>query len=106
MKAILRDSALIKELRPLEIAAYLRSTGWTQQSSSEGKWSIWVKDDAYEILLPLQREYRDFALRMSEALQLLEHVEQRSQLSIFNDLLAMPNDTLSGAARPFRAASA
>ena len=94
MKAILRDSALIKELRPLEIAAYLRSTGWTQQSSSEGKWSLWVKDDAYEILLPLQREYRDFSLRIGEALQLLEQVEERSQLMIFNDLLTTGSDVI------------
>ncbi|MBF0628149.1 MAG: hypothetical protein HQL91_07995 [Magnetococcales bacterium] len=94
MKAMLRDSALMKELRPLEIAAYLRSTGWTQQSSSEGKWAVWVKDDEYEILLPLQREYRDFALRMSETLQLLEDVEQRSQLMIFNDLLTTGADVI------------
>lgn len=86
MKAVLRDAVLLKELRPLEIAAYLRSTGWTQQTSVEGKWTVWVKDDAYEIVLPLQREFRDFALRMSEVLQLLEQVEGRSQLMIFNDL--------------------
>lgn len=94
MKAMLRDAALMKELRPLEIAAYLRSTGWTQQSSSEGKWAVWVKDDEYEILLPLQREYRDFVLRMSETLQLLEQVEERSQLMIFNDLLTTGADVI------------
>ncbi|MBF0614324.1 MAG: hypothetical protein G8237_11205 [Magnetococcales bacterium] len=94
MKAMLRDSALMKELKPLEIAAYLRSTGWTQQSSTEGKWAVWIKDDAYEILLPLQREYRDYVLRMSEMLQLLEEVEQRSQLIIFNDLLATGVDVI------------
>ncbi|MEO5328120.1 MAG: hypothetical protein H7829_07725 [Magnetococcus sp. THC-1_WYH] len=94
MKTMLCDSALMKELMPLEIAAYLRSTGWIQQSSSEGKWSIWVKDDAYEILLPLQREYRDYALRMSETLQLLEAVEQRPQLMIFNDLLTTGADVI------------
>jgi hypothetical protein len=91
---MLRDSALLQELRPLEIASYLHATGWTQQSRSEGKWAIWLKDDAYEILLPLQQEYRDFALRMSETLQLLEQVEQRSQLMILNDLLTSGSDVI------------
>ncbi|MEO5365716.1 MAG: hypothetical protein H7831_05075 [Magnetococcus sp. WYHC-3] len=94
MNAMLRDSALMKELRPLEIAAYLRSTGWTQQSAAEGKWAVWVKGDEYEILLPLQRGYRDFVLRMSEVLQVLERVEDRSQLMIFNDLLTTGADVI------------
>lgn len=86
MNTVFHDADFLKGLRPLEFASYLRSTGWTQQKSVSGKWAIWVKDDVYEILLPLRQEFRDFALRMNEALQLLEQVEGRSQLMIFNDL--------------------
>ncbi|MEO5362948.1 MAG: hypothetical protein H7838_04920 [Magnetococcus sp. DMHC-8] len=86
MKIALCDANLLNGLRPLEFAAYLRSTGWTRQDSVAGQWATWVKDDDYEILLPLQQGFRDFALRMSEALRVLEQVENRSQWMIFNDL--------------------
>ncbi|MBF0158676.1 MAG: hypothetical protein HQL58_04065 [Magnetococcales bacterium] len=92
MKVTIRDAALIKELRPLEVAAYLRATGWEQQTTEKGQWSIWTKGDDHELLLPLQQEFGDFALRMSEVLQLLQQVEGRSQQTIFNDLLTTGSD--------------
>ncbi len=94
MRFTLRDPEVLKKLSPLEVVAYLRTTGWTQQRSVEGKWSIWEKNGNEEILLPLHQEYADFALRMSELLRVLEHAEQRSRLEIYGDLLTTGTDLI------------
>ncbi|MBF0439329.1 MAG: hypothetical protein HQL93_09435 [Magnetococcales bacterium] len=94
MKTIHYNSASIKKLQPLEVATYLKSTGWTQQHCVENTWANWVKDDIYEIFLPLNQNFRDFSLRMSEVLRQLELAEKRSQIMIFNDLLTTNSDII------------
>ena len=44
--------------------------------------------------MPLQHETGDFALRVSEVLRTLEHVEQRSQLEILRDLRTSSSDLI------------
>lgn len=82
--------ARIEELRPLEVASYLRAAGWIQSESREGRYAIWTRDDEYEVLLPLSRDLRDFALRMGDLLAVLSQVEDRFQNSILSDLLDPP----------------
>jgi hypothetical protein len=93
MRATIRDSQTIETLKPLEVISYLRSTGWQQQHIEPERYSVWTRangHEGYEVVVPLGR-FRDFALRMAEALATLESAEGRSQLQIVADL------TLSGA---------
>ena len=89
-KATIRDPQAISSLEPLDVSAYLRTRGWNMLRSTPGKEVIWERPSAeetpFEIQLPLDRNYRDFALRMAEVLDTLSLAEDRSQLEVFRDL--------------------
>jgi hypothetical protein len=96
MKATIRDPAILQALAPLEVAAYLRSNGWKQADRLGDKGFVWMLSrktgDEYEILLPLRKDLRDYVYRMADALRVLEVVEERSQLEIFQDLTTIGAD--------------
>jgi hypothetical protein len=77
--------------------AYLRAAGWTKASEQSGRWAAWTKrqnNDEFAIDAPLTNQFRDFALRMSDALCVLEVAEERSQLEILQDLLLSSADVI------------
>jgi superfamily II RNA helicase len=80
---------------------YLRSAGWKKVAERPNHSSSWLYKDAdgdeFEIALPLNDAFRDYAQRMSDLLQTLEAQEQRSQLEIFNDLFERSFQSLAGA---------
>ncbi len=65
MKATVRDIDALKSVQPLEFAAYLRANGWREHERVPERASVWFldsdSDGGYEILLPLRRDFRDFA---------------------------------------------
>jgi hypothetical protein len=88
VRASVHDPQTFESLRPLDVISYLRATGWTQQQLRPQQYSVWTRPSGqgdYEVVVPLAR-FRDFALRMSEALVTLELAEKRSQLQILADL--------------------
>ena len=96
MKASIQDPQALQALSPLDIAAYLRTRGW-QEVDADPRASRWVlrqKKEEFEVLLPLDRQLRDYALRLSELLSSLAAVEQRSQLQILADLTTAGADIL------------
>jgi hypothetical protein len=95
MRAKIEDTDALRALKPLELAAYLRSKGWTQQADLQGKAILWIYEgDGVEsdVTVPLRREFADYALRVQEVLQTLSRVEQRSELDILRDLLTAAAD--------------
>lgn len=97
MKVEIRDVDAVRALRPLEVAAYLRSRGWVKAELHTGRSAVWtltVAGEEYEALLPLDQAMRDFALRMGDLLRVLAKAEGRSQAEIFNDLLTATSDVL------------
>jgi hypothetical protein len=97
MKVELRDPEAMKALRPLEIAAYLRSHGWTARDGAGGRASLWtlkVGDEEYEALLALDPSIRDFALRMGDVVRTLAVAEDRSQEEVYADLLTTAADVM------------
>lgn len=101
MIVTVRDPDILKTLEPLQVAAYLQTHGWHEQSRDDDKSSIWTrKNEAgedYEILLALKPKVSGFALRMYEVMEILEIAENRSQLEILADLItSLPNITLEG----------
>ena len=78
MKATVRDKGSLTALRPLEVAGYLRATGWREERRLGDKGVLWLFRDAenreFEALLPLERSLRDFPARMAEVLLALEEV--------------------------------
>lgn len=101
MIVTLRDPNILKTLEPPQVAAYLQSRGWQEQSRDGDKSSIWTRrneaGEEYEILLPLKPEISGFALRMYEVMETLEIAENRSQIEILADLItSLPNTTIQG----------
>ncbi|MDZ4819142.1 MAG: hypothetical protein SGJ20_09240 [Planctomycetota bacterium] len=94
MRADIRDPESVAVLRPLEVASYLRASGWAQAEAQEGRYAIWTLGDDYEAFLPLRHDVRDYALRMGDLLGLLSKVEDRSQLAILSDLLVTGADVI------------
>jgi hypothetical protein len=98
MKATIYDSTSLRALGPLEVAAYLRSTGWRQVDRLGDRGVVWTftasNGDGFEILLPLNRDLADFLPRMADVISVLERAERRSQLEIVRDLIAAPADVI------------
>jgi hypothetical protein len=88
VRATIRDAQAIGSLTPLNVVGYLRSRGWRKFSEVRTRFSVWVHPGhpEAEILVPVTREARDYVSQISEALQELEAVENRSQLEILKDL--------------------
>jgi hypothetical protein len=85
MKVSLRDKQALEALQPLDVAAYLKTRGWTEQVAPGRPWAVFHCKD-FEIDLPLRKDLRDFSLRMADALRTLELVEGRDQITILADL--------------------
>ena len=93
MRVDIRDATTVAALRPTEVTAYLRASGWNEQQRRD-TWAVWTKDDDIEIIVPLSRELQDFALRMGDVLRTLSMIEQRSELAIFVDLTTISADVI------------
>lgn len=97
MRASIKDAALLANVNPLDVAAYLRAGGWDIIETKPQRSAIWGKQigtDSIEILLPLDRSLRDFAIRIGDVLATLESAEDRSQLQIFGDLQTASADVI------------
>jgi hypothetical protein len=100
MRASIQDRASLLAIRPLDTIAYLRSTGWSKadQQIDQNAFSVWVrKDEAgeeYEVAVPLEQDYRDYPLRVADALKVLATVEDRSQVEIHRDLSLVSADVI------------
>lgn len=90
MKVAVQDSATLRSLKPLELAAYLRANGWRREADLHGKGSLWQihgsDGSEFDVTLPAKRDFADYALRMSEVLRTLAEVERRSQLDVLRDI--------------------
>lgn len=98
MKVSIKDPQMLRAIRPLELAAHLRSTGWREERRIGDKASVWLLDhdsgDTLEIILPLDPHLRDFGTRMAESLETLAAAEERSSLEILNDLATASADII------------
>jgi hypothetical protein len=76
-------------LDPAQVEAYLLARGWEadrRASSPEAGVYHWPADPEAEILLPRDRGFTDYALRLSEVLQALASVERRTAWEVLEDL--------------------
>ena len=76
------DTAALATLRPHDVAAYRRATGWQQEAEFEGKSSLWIYridgGEEVDVLVPMRRDLSDFALRVSENAEDARDCRERS----------------------------
>src|SRR5574338_477614 len=78
---------LIEDLSVFDIKNYLTANGWSIMSKIQDK-ALEMSHNATraEVLLPLRKNLGDYYLRISELLETLSKVENRSVSSIYNDI--------------------
>lgn len=100
MKGAIRDKDALRALRPLDAVSYLRAFGWRESGSAPDpeRVSTWVARDQhneeFEASVPLDQEFRDYAQRMADLLQVIEAFERRSQFEIFRDIMQSSADVI------------
>ncbi len=97
MKAIFSKNELGK-IYPVDLISYLKSKGWTQKQCAYNSLLIWTQKKAekeeFEVLVPLETNFVDYALRISETLSVLEIFENRSASSIYQNLINSSADVI------------
>lgn len=91
MKSAAMNIDILKTVRPADFAAYLCAHRWILDEHYEDRESFWIQRDGTnsetELLLPLRVDFRDYALRVSDALETLEIVESRPRNAILKDIM-------------------
>lgn len=92
------DASLFDAIQPQEVKAYLESRGWIEHEQIGEKASIWIwtceDGGEFEILLPLQKELKDYSLSLFNLVETLGVAEKRPEIEILNSLLNYSSDVL------------
>lgn len=99
----IKDRETLSAIRPTLAVAYLRAKGWSRAAYEPGRYSIWLKPSSggsQELLLPLDPKLGDFPERMAELLEILQRIEERSQLTILSDISSTNRDVYRFRADP------
>jgi hypothetical protein len=98
VRASVSDREQLQSLDPVEVASYLQSKGWQRTDSGYERAECWSFEtnagESLDVLVPTDATVGDFSLRMSELLQALEQVEQRSQMDILADIHYARSDVI------------
>ena len=88
IRARVTDESAFASRTPAELSTYLRARGWRLSSHTETAafWTLMIGSDELELLQPLDRGLRDYALRVADAIFLLAKVEDRSELDILREV--------------------
>jgi hypothetical protein len=90
VKAAAMNKDILKRVRPNDVAAYLRAHNWVLDEHYEDRESFWSSGTGpgeTELLLPLRMDFRDYALRVSDALEVLEVAEGRPRNDILKEIV-------------------
>ncbi|MCP4695325.1 MAG: hypothetical protein GY862_00545 [Gammaproteobacteria bacterium] len=87
------DQKSFEQLSPEDVCAYLTGNGWHETERIGDKGWVFEKGEN-ELLIPARRNLGDYASRMADVVNTLAREEQRSQLSVYNDLSASGNDII------------
>ena len=98
MKVEIRDRTALGSIPIINLRSYLTSHGW----EDKGKWgerpiALFAAERqgrTWEVLVPLRDTLGGYAQNMADAISVLAAVEERSQLDIYNDLVATGADVV------------
>jgi hypothetical protein len=100
MKVTFQDSETLQTVNLNQVRNYLQIHGWNEDKPFLENATLWhkpVAGEEFEILLPNQQNLGDYGARIREIIEILESVENRSQIEILADLITgLPNTTIQG----------
>lgn len=88
-KARIMSASALGSRTPAEISTYLEATGWRmlRRTESVAFWSLPIDDgDELEIMQPLDRDLRDYSLRVGDVIAVLALAEGKSDLDILRQI--------------------
>lgn len=97
MDVQIRDVAALRRITPTMLRSYLQAQEWVQEETWRGRIVVWSKthgDEVHEILTPLREQSDAYAVRISESVAVISEIEERSQLDVYYDLLAVGADVI------------
>lgn len=97
MRVSIRDRAVLTSVEVPSIRAYLSRRGWNllgPRGPYVEIWAIHEPSSDRRLLVPKTPSLDDYASRVSDVIQALEDVEDRSQVEILYDLLAVHWDVI------------
>lgn len=97
MQVQIRDLEALRRISPAMLRAYLEIKGWIRQEIWRDSIAVWAYEqngEAQEILVPLQEWSRRYAVRISEAVETLSELEERSQLDVYYELVGAGADVI------------
>ncbi|MFG2043996.1 hypothetical protein [Dactylosporangium sp. NPDC048998] len=82
-------------LDPQVFARYLNHAGWTEREPGlpASVWELDAEGEQFELLLPLDRSFRDFRARLWDALRTVAIAEQRDPEAVLRDIAATTVDS-------------
>jgi hypothetical protein len=88
IRAHITDAEVMAAVRPGELSAYLYATGWrlTERTDNVAYWLWGHAGDEVEIAQPCNVAFRDYALRVGDAVVTLAAVENRSELAVLRGI--------------------
>lgn len=90
MKVEIRDREALGSLPLVSLLSYLKSHEWTDDGPwGRGMANLYLKEHdgrTYHIFVPVRDTLADYAQAMSEAVEAIAAVEERSELDVFYDL--------------------
>lgn len=92
------DRATLATVKPFELTTYLRGRGWNPLTERDNKATVWTKESSdgfeFDVLVPENRRFADYAIRVGELLRTLSEAEGRSQAEILRELQSTTSDLL------------
>lgn len=101
MQVDIHDRTALGAISASSLLAYVQAADWEKTDSLGKRAVIYTKQcdgRQWDIVVPLKDTFADFAANMAESIQVLSVVEQRSQLDVYQDLLAVGADVIRLAA--------
>lgn len=97
MHVDIHDRTALGAISASSLLAYVQAADW-EKADSMGKHAVVYTKQRdgrqWDIVVPLKDTFADFAVNMAESIQVLSVVEQRSQLDVYQDLLAVGADVI------------
>ncbi len=98
MKVEIRDSEALRSLSLVSLLSYLKTHDWVDNGPwGMGLANLYLKEHGgrtHHILVPVRDTLADYAQAMSEAVEAIAAVEERSELSVFYDLAGTGSDVI------------
>lgn len=101
MQVDIHDRTALGAISASSLLAYVQAADWKKSNSLGKRAVVYTRQRdgrQWDIVVPLKDTFTDFAANMAESIQVLSAVEQRSQLDVYQDLLAVGADVIRLAA--------